>query len=247
MSSTPVSPAAVAKAVRAATTALVLAGSFVALLLLLHAVRADLEPAWHMVSEYSVGPWGWLMQAAFLALAGSFFALLFALRPHLRGALGITGLVFLGMAGVGATMGGLFNTDPPGTAPEHISTTGMLHGFAFLLGVPGVLVAVTLLTIQLCRTASWRSQRTLLIGTAALIWLTMLIFAEAMVRAMQSGATGSSFLVGWQNRALVLAWAIWVGSLASRARLIIKQAQPGKAAESQLSEYGYGSRRQTER
>jgi Protein of unknown function (DUF998) len=142
---------------RAATFALAAAGLFIGLVLVLHVVRADLEPSWHMVSEYSVGPGGWLMQLAFLALASSFLSLMLALRLHTPGALGISGRVFLGIAGVGATFGGLFNTDPPGTAPEHISTTGMLHGFAFMLGVPGVLVAVTLLTVALWRSPDWRS------------------------------------------------------------------------------------------
>ena len=115
-------------------------------------------------------------------------------------------------------MGGLFNTDPPGTAPEAISTTGMLHGFAFMLGVPGVLFAVTLLTGSLWRSPAWRSQRSVLLATAALVWVTMLVFGMAMGNAMASHATGSQFAVGWQNRALVLAWALWVGALAAHAR-----------------------------
>jgi Protein of unknown function (DUF998) len=203
---------------RAATFALAGAGLFIGLVLVLHVVRADLEPSWHMVSEYSVGPGGWLMQLAFLALAGSFLSLMLALRLHTPGALGISGRVFLGIAGVGATFGGLFNTDPPGTAPEQISTTGMLHGFAFMLGVPGVLVAVTLLTVALWRSPAWRSQRAVLLTSAALVWGTMLVFGVAMASAMASHATGPSFAVGWQNRALVLAWALWVAALAIHCR-----------------------------
>jgi hypothetical protein len=201
-----------------ATFALAMAALFTALVLVLHVVRVDLDPSWHMVSEYSVGPGGWLMRLAFLALAGSFLSLMLALRPHARGALGLTGRVFLGIASVGAAMGGLFNTDPPGTTPEHISTTGMLHGFAFMLGVPGVLVAVTLLTITLWRSSAWRSQRAMLLVSAALVWGTMLVFGMAMGSAVASHASGPGFTVGWQNRALVLAWALWVAALAAHAR-----------------------------
>ena len=203
---------------RAATFALGGAALFVALVLVLHAVRPDLDPSWHMVSEYSVGPGGWLMRLAFLALASSFLGLMLALRSHAKGALGVTGRVFLGIASVGAALGGLFNTDPPGTAPEHISTTGMLHGFAFMLGVPGVLVAVTLLTTALWRSPDWRSQRAVLLASAALVWMTMLVFGMAMASAMASHATGPQFAVGWQNRALVLAWALWVAALAAHCR-----------------------------
>lgn len=110
------------------------------------------------------------------------------------------------------------SVDPPGTVPEHISTTGMLHGFAFMLGVPGVLFAVTLLTSALWRAPAWRSQRAVLLASAALVWVTMLVFGLAMGNAMASHASGPAFAVGWQNRALVLAWALWVAVLAAHSR-----------------------------
>jgi hypothetical protein len=100
----------------------------------------------------------------------------------------------------------------------------MLHGFAFMLGVPGVLFAVTLLTGALWRSPGWRSQRTALLGSAALVWATMLVFGVAMGRAMASHSTGPAFAVGWQNRALVLAWALWVAALAGHARKLSRAA-----------------------
>jgi predicted Kef-type K+ transport protein len=115
-------------------------------------------------------------------------------------------------------MGGLFNTDPPGTLPEHISTTGMLHGFAFALGVPGVLFAVTLLSCALWSASGWRAQRKIVFGSAVLVWGTMLVFGIAMGQAVASHASGPQFAVGWQNRALVIAWALWVAALAAHAR-----------------------------
>jgi hypothetical protein len=203
---------------RPATFALYGAGLFVALLLLLHLVRVDLEPSWHMISEYSVGAGGWLMRLAFFALAGSFFSLALALSPHAKGVLGVTGRLFLALAGLGLTMGGLFNTDPPGTPRDQLSGTGMLHGFAFMLGVPGVLLGVTLVTGALWRSQAWRPQRVALLTSAGLVWLTMLVFGLAMGSAMASQATGPDFAVGWQNRALVLAWALWVAVAARGAR-----------------------------
>lgn len=213
----------------AATVALAGAALFTALLLVLHVVRADLEPSWHMVSEYSVGPGGWLMRLAFLVLASSFFSLMLGLRPHARGALGVTGRAFLTLASVGAAMGGLFNTDPPGTLPEHVSTTGTLHGFAFMLGVPGVLFAVTLLSSALWRAPGWRAQRKALLGSAALVWATMLVFGLAMGQAVASHASGPQFAVGWQNRALVMAWALWVAALAAHARNLNKPSAAPQA------------------
>jgi hypothetical protein len=214
---------------RVASAALAAAWLFGGLLALLHLVRVELAPGWHMLSEYSVGPWGFLMRLAFFALAASFISLALALRGHALGATGKAGRCFLVLAAVGAMMGGLFNTDPPGTAPEQASTTGMLHGFAFLLGVPGVLLAVTFLAASLWRVPDWRSARGLLAGSAALVWVTFLVFARAMSSAMANHAAGPEFAVGWQNRASVVAWALWVALVASHARALGQQrsATPG--------------------
>jgi hypothetical protein len=35
---------------------------------------------------------------------------------------------------------------------------------------------------------------------------------------LRKGVTGSDFVTGWQNRALVLAWAVWVFAVAWRVR-----------------------------
>ena len=92
--------------------------------------------------------------------------------------------------------------------------------FAFLLGVPGVLLAVTLLVAALWRLPSWRSARALLAGSAALVWTTLLVFGHSMSSAMVNHASGADFAVGWQNRAAVLAWVVWVAFLAGRVLAI---------------------------
>jgi hypothetical protein len=202
----------------AATVSMSMAGVFVLLLSALHVVRGDLEPGWHMISEYAVGPFGRMMSAAFLALAGSMLTLLLALRPRLHGWLGGAGLAFLALAAFGLTMGGLFATDPPGTPRDQASTSGMLHGISFMLGVPGILFAVTFINLRLLRDASFQQARSMLLVTAAAVWLTLIVFAVAMVTCLRAGATGAEFVVGWQNRAMVLAWAAWSAALAWRAR-----------------------------
>ena len=124
----------------AATVALWMAVIFVSWLLLLHVVRADLDPSWHMVSEYAIGRFGWMNTAAFLSLAGAFFSLMVALRPVARGALGVTGLVFLTVASFGAAMGGLFATDPPGTRARAHLKNGDAARFVLHVGRTGHLV-----------------------------------------------------------------------------------------------------------
>ena len=35
-------------------------------------VRPDLDPSWHTISEWAIGPHGWIMSAAFLVSALSY-------------------------------------------------------------------------------------------------------------------------------------------------------------------------------
>lgn len=51
---------------RAAAAATLIAAAAV---LALHVLRPDLEPASHRLSEYAIGPWGWLTTSVFAALA----------------------------------------------------------------------------------------------------------------------------------------------------------------------------------
>ena len=205
---------------QAATLAMLMAATFVLLLAILHVVRADLDPRWHMISEYGVGSSRWLMSAAFFALAAALFSIMLAFLGSAKGWLGFSSVVLLGMAGIGAAMGGLFPMDPMGTLPEHFSQSGKLHGVAFMIGTPGTLLGVTLLTAYLWRDADWQSAHSMLLATAGLVWLTAIVFGASMTILLRKGATGPAFVIGWQNRALVLAWAVWVFALAWRFRLL---------------------------
>ncbi len=49
--------------------------TFLVLLAALHLIKPELDPSWHMVSEYEIGRYGWVMMLAFLSLALSCVAL----------------------------------------------------------------------------------------------------------------------------------------------------------------------------
>jgi uncharacterized protein DUF998 len=155
------------------------------------------------------------MAAAFFVLAGSFAALLVALRSRLTGWLGMVGLGALAVAAIGAAMGGLFPMDPVGTAPEQATRTAQLHNLAFMLGGPGALLAITFINGCLARQASWRTARRMLAGTAAFAWLAMLVFFVAVFMLMSNPQSGDMAIGVW-NRLLVLSWVVWVALLAMR-------------------------------
>jgi hypothetical protein len=99
-----------------------------------------LEPAMflHSVSEYALGPYGWVMRFGFVFL-GLAFAALAALLPKRRGT--VIGVVCLGAACLGLAGVALFDTDAPGKA---LTLTGFLHQrFANLwsLGAAGAMLA----------------------------------------------------------------------------------------------------------
>jgi Protein of unknown function (DUF998) len=201
---------------RNATLTIALAALFIALIVALHLVRPDLDPSGHMLSEYALGPFGWVMTGAFYALAASYLALLILLRPQLRGITGIIGMVCLFIAAVGAAMGGLFPMDPLSMPPDRASTSATLHGVAALLGIPGTLLAATFINWTLSRQFAWQRSRRLLAWTAFAAWLTLIAFAVSMV-LLVNGVVSLDLRVGWQNRVLMGSHIAWVILIAHRA------------------------------
>src|SRR3984885_1275714 len=53
-------------AARVAIAAIV---SYQVLLITLIFLRPDLDPSWHTISEWAIGPYGWIMSAAFIVPA----------------------------------------------------------------------------------------------------------------------------------------------------------------------------------
>ena len=99
------SPAISLTAARLAIAAIV---TYQVLLIALIRIRPDLDPAWHTISEWAIGPHGWIMSAAFLISAASYAALFVMLESQLQGTMGRIGLGILLICVIGATGVGLF-------------------------------------------------------------------------------------------------------------------------------------------
>lgn len=119
--------------------------AFVVAVLALHGIRANLNPAEHTISEYSLGSYGWLMRAAFLALGVGILAI--AVILHLRceptGVWRHVAPFMLAGAAIGAFLDAGFNTDHlsvPETAEGTVHSVGTailvlaLPGAAFVFG-----------------------------------------------------------------------------------------------------------------
>jgi hypothetical protein len=45
-------------------------------------IRPDLDPSWHTISEWAIGPYGWIMSLAFFVSAVSYGSLFIAIKSH---------------------------------------------------------------------------------------------------------------------------------------------------------------------
>jgi hypothetical protein len=181
------------------------------LLLLLHIVKLELDPSWHFISEYEIGKHGWIMQAAFLALALGNVALFVAVRDFVTGLWGRLGSFLFVVGAFGLVLGGMFTTDAVNTAPDAATMSGKLHNLGGALGLAGFLGTLIYSAILL-RNSSWSPlRRPLLLATTILILGFLVSFISIATIATQSGGVfGPDTPVGWPNRLGILAGCTWL-------------------------------------
>ncbi len=166
----------------------------------LHVLRPNLGPAGHRLSEYAVGPWGWLMTAAFLGFTGGLLAVRRGLPAH--GRLGPV-RALLGVGAVGMVVSAVFETDvtAPHAAREVIHSTASSGAFLSL-------VAAAVWTVTGAR--------------AVLAWPTPTVVPDGIVTLAVLGAVVSPLAhdgpwTGAVQRASYVVLVIWL-LLLSRAR-----------------------------
>jgi hypothetical protein len=208
----------------AAVVALIGVAASCASLLLLHVLSPEFAPSWRMVSEYANGGVAWLLTLVFVFWAIASFALSVALLPLWSSTLGKVGLVFLVLAGIGQTMGALFDINH------------RLHGPAAMIGIPSLCIAAVVLTMALARRDGVTAPPLL---SAHLPWISFALMLGALalffsalkaagidmsgqtgpLEKLPSGVTG---YVGWANRLLFAATYLWV----ALAALAVLNSEP---------------------
>jgi hypothetical protein len=187
-------------------------------LIALHFLSPQFHPSWRMVSEYANGSHRWALTVVFLTWALGSFALALALWPVVTGWVGVVGVVFLLLSGVGEAMGGLFDINH------------RLHGAAFAIGVPALPIAAILLTVAMRRAGldipAWAAAMPIL--SVVLMAVSMMLLFSALKAAgitmsansqpLPALPEGVSAWNGWANRLVFAAYYLWV-ILAARAVL----------------------------
>ena len=194
----------------AARATIVAAAVSLLALFALHVLKPDLHPSRTMISRYALGPYGWMMALCFAAFAVASGSLAVAMVPHVRSLGGRIGIALLLTAAVGLMMAARFPMDPVSTPREQMSHAGRMHGVAFLLGVPSMVLAVLVLSFALC---SQPSYPWLLMTIGAVVWISLIVMIIIMLRVgpgTPPDPNGPERFVGVPNRLLMMAYAVWL-------------------------------------
>jgi uncharacterized protein DUF998 len=177
----------------------------------LHVLKPDIHPGRTMISQYALGRHGWLMALCFAAFGAASACLFAALVLQTSSLPGRIGLAFLLAAAVGLAMAARFPMDPVSTPPSQMSFSGRMHGMAFLIGVPCMVLAALLLSLALRGEASHASLPLLALTVA--IWLNLAMMMTIMV-IVGPGKTpdpnGPERFLGAPNRLFMVAYGAWL-------------------------------------
>jgi hypothetical protein len=175
----------------------------VGLIVSLHFLEPEFDPSWRMLSEYSLGRYGVLMRAAFLAMGTAVIAVAVALW----GTAGVwsLGLLLVALGPLGAAF---IDTDPITTPRAQMSRRSNVHsalGSLFILGFP---LAATIAGIS---AASEPAVGSVLAWASIVPWITLVWFIGTSIRHARPDAVGGPEVrVGWPNRVNILADLGWV-------------------------------------
>ena len=184
-------------------------------LLLLHFLSPEYDPSWRMISEYALGKYKVFLTAFFVLSAVCTIMLPFLLWSETTGTWSKVGLVLVFLSGVGSLMGGLFDLKHP------------LHGAAFALGVPTIMVGALLVSYHLVKRSDWAQYSTGTLLLAHAIWISLVLMGVSMAVMMNGfkqagvpmgpGATppdtvppGVVAAAGYFNRLLVICNTAWI-------------------------------------
>ena len=183
----------------AAVTALVAGGITVGLIALLHVLEPEYDPSWRMISEYSVGRYGWVMRVAFVTMAISPAAICVALWPF-----GGAWTIGLAAVAVGALGAAFIDADPIMTPRAQATPVGRAHTLLGIVLLAGFPLAALLAGLGVATALGWLLAIASVVPWAGLVWFLI-------AAAPAHGQGGSPEIrIGWPDRFCLLAYLAWV-------------------------------------
>jgi hypothetical protein len=193
--------------------------AFVVAIVALHGLRADLDPAEHTISEYSLGSYGWLMRAAFSALGVGALATgaSFCLGDGPSGRWRHVGPLLLAGTAVGSFLDAGFNTDHLGV-PETVD--GSVHSVGTAMLVLALPVAAFVFGSHFIRNS-----------TSTLKARLLPILAAAQLGAIVLFEMSPLTLRGWAERLVTVLVVATLGLLQVLSRTGELAGPPREAAQ----------------
>src|SRR5215213_8525040 len=155
-----------------ALLAIVGIAAFLLSLAALHFLRPDVNPVLEPMSNYAVGPYGFLLTAADigsgLAALSLMFGLYLGIAPRGRS---YVGLFLLGLYGVSELLAGIFPLDVGGEA----TTFGTIHNIVGNIAFFGLPIAVILLSLGMDKDERWQSFRRVALAVSLAVVLTVIL------------------------------------------------------------------------
>lgn len=186
-------------------------GGLISLLLVpaLAIVRPDLAPGAHVMSEYAIGyaPLGILF---FVSQSVGCLALAIALASVADRRAVRVGIWLLLAAAFGLGLAVFCPMDPLTTPAGQETMQGNLHGVSALIGIPGFIAATLVLASALKKKPEWRSAGPWLSVFAHATWISLALMIACMVLLLAAHVTVMGDLVGYANRLLVIAYALFL-------------------------------------
>ena len=173
-----------------------------------HLLAPDYDFVKDYISDYAIGPWGWIYGSAFLASCAGCFALSFALVRQVPAvALSRVGVALLVLVGLTYAVDFAFPTDilPPGAPPETV--TGTIHLAAALLGWVLFVISAFMLSSKLKIDPFWLPWHRTLTGLAWLALSLLVVLAGVVAAKIPFGGLAEkAFILDRNVWALVMAF-----------------------------------------
>jgi len=177
-------------------------------LTLLHFLRPDYAPASNFISNYAVGPYGWIMTTWFLAMSCGLLTLVLAFaKGGMRSVVGWLGLALLFVASLGLVVSAIFPTDV--RAPS--TRAGDIHYMSFLVNVGCMITATVLISASLGGMPRMRDFRQTSWMLTGLILVAFVVQFLTLHKGMPYGLA---------NRFFVIVLLIWLLAISLRLRRI---------------------------
>jgi hypothetical protein len=181
-------------------------------LLLLHVLRPDYALRNHMISDYAVGRYGWVMTTWFIAMScGCLMLMLGLARSGLNSVLSWIGTVLLSIASFGMLISAFFPTDIEG-APS--TRTGDIHNLSFFVNVVSIILSMAFLTVSFRSHPWWRAYQGVAIALTSIVVIAFFIQFFTLHRGAPYGLT---------NRLFVIVLFVWLFATSIRLRRLTRK------------------------